>query len=93
MLVLVKNSPGTMEGKRGVKLARDMAADIVLIQDAVYYAFKEKLDGYCGTVYAIDEELTLRGIKDDEIERGLKKINWDELIDMMAEEDKVIGAL
>ena len=91
MIFLIKSSPGTTEGKRAIKLARDMAADIVLVQNGVYYAFKEKLEGYCGTVYTLDEDLRRRGLKDDEIERGIKKINWEELIDRMAKEDKVLG--
>jgi len=92
MFVIIKSGPHTQEGERGVKIARDTASDIVLIQNGVYYALREKLDGYCGTVYAIDEELILREIKEDEIERGIKKMNWDQLIDRMVEEDKVIGA-
>jgi sulfur relay protein TusB/DsrH len=89
MLVIIKSSPDTSEGKRAVKLARDMAADICLIQNAVYFAQRDRLEGFCGTAYVLDEDSRIRGIKD--IEKGIKKIDYDGLVDMMAEEDKVIG--
>ncbi|VAX30244.1 hypothetical protein MNBD_NITROSPIRAE03-1451 [hydrothermal vent metagenome] len=92
MLVIIKSAPDTQEAKRGIKLARDMAADICLIQNAVYFAQIERLEGFCGTAYAVKEDLQLRGLQEDDIERELKIIGWDELIDMMTGEDKTIGA-
>ena len=92
MLVLIKNGPDTTEGRRAVKLARDMSADVALLQNGVYFGMKEKFEGFCGTAYAVREDLQLRGLQEDDLERGLKTVGWDELIDMMAEEDKVIGA-
>ncbi len=89
MIVLIKSSPATSEGKRGLKTARDSSADIVLLQNGVYFALNEMLDGFCGTAYAIEEDLKMRGLAD--IKRGIKKIGWAELIDMMAKEDKVVG--
>jgi len=38
MLVIVKSTPDTPEGKRGIKLAIDITANVVLIQNAVYFA-------------------------------------------------------
>lgn len=91
MLVIVKSAPDTPEGKRGVKLARDMAADLILLQNGVYFAQKERLEGFCGTAYILDEDSNLRGLKDDELQNGIKKLDYDALIDLMAEEDKVVG--
>lgn len=91
MLVIVKSDPNSADGKRGIKLARQMAADICLIQNAVYFAQKERLEGFCGTVYLLDMDARLRGLKDDEIENGVKKINYDDLVDLMTEKDKVVG--
>ncbi len=91
MLVIVKSDPNSADGKRGIKLARQMAADICLIQNAVYFAQKERLEGFCGTVYLLDMDARLRGLKDDEIENGVKKINYDDLVDLMAEKEKVVG--
>ena len=90
MIVLIKSAPDTQEAGRAVKLARDMAADIALIQNAVYLARPEMLDGFCGTAFALDEDLKLRGIKD--IEESVKPISYGELVDLMAENDKVVGA-
>jgi len=91
MLVIIKSGPDTQDGKRGVKLARDMTADICLIQNAVYFAQKERLEGFCGTVYMLDKDAGLRGLKGDELEKGIKKIDYDGLVELMAEEDKIVG--
>jgi sulfur relay protein TusB/DsrH len=91
MLVVIKSSPHTLEGKRGIKLARDMAADICLIQNAVYFAQKERLEGFCGMVFVIDEDAKLRGLKPEDMDKGIKIVDYDELIDLMVKEDKVIG--
>ncbi|MBI3591884.1 MAG: hypothetical protein HY099_00065 [Nitrospirae bacterium] len=91
MLVIIKSSPDTQEGKRGVKLARDMAADICLIQNAVYFAQKERLEGFCGTAFILDEDARLRGLGLEEIGKGIREINYDGLVDLMAKEDKVVG--
>jgi sulfur relay protein TusB/DsrH len=91
MLVLVKSAPDTTDGKRGIKLARDMAADVVLLQNGVYFAQIERLEGFCGTAYVLDYDARLRGLKDDEIEKRVRKLNYGGLIDIMAEAEKVVG--
>ena len=91
MFVIVKSGPDTQDGKRGIKLARDMSADICLIQNAVYFAQQEGLEGFCGTVYALEDDLRLRGLKDEELGRGVKKLGYENLVELMAEKDKVIG--
>lgn len=91
MFVIVKSGPDTQDGKRGIKLARDMSADICLIQNAVYFARKESLEGFCGKVYILDKDAGLRGLKDDELEKGIKKIDYDGFVELMAGEDKVLG--
>ncbi len=91
MLVIVKNSPGTSDGKRGVKLARDMAADLCFVQNGVYFGQRERLEGFCGSAYILDEDVRLRGIRGEDIEKGIKTIDYDGLVDLMANEDKVIG--
>lgn len=91
MLVIVKSAPDTPEGKRGIKLAMDMAANLVLLQNGVYFALKERLEGFYRTAYILDEDIKLRGLKDKELGKGIKKIDYDDLVDLMAEEDKVVG--
>ncbi len=93
MLTIIKSGPDTSEGRRALKLARDMSSDIVLLQNGVYFALREQLDGFCGTACAVEEDVNLRGLREEELERGLKLIDWDELIELMAEEEeKVVGA-
>lgn len=91
MLVIVKSAPETADGKRAVKLARDMAADLVLIQNGVYFSQRERLGGFCGSVYVLEEDRRLRGLGNEEIEKDLTEITYDSLIDLMDGEDKVVG--
>ncbi|MBI4689794.1 MAG: hypothetical protein HY754_05965 [Nitrospirae bacterium] len=91
MLVIVKSAPDTAEGERGVKFARDMAADLILLQNGVYFAQKERLGGYCGTAYVLDEDKRLRGLKDTELEDDIRAIDYEKLTELMAESDKVVG--
>ncbi|MDP3048790.1 MAG: DsrH/TusB family sulfur metabolism protein [Thermodesulfovibrionales bacterium] len=91
MLVIVKSGHDTADGKRGVKLARDMAADLFLIQNGVYFAQKERLEGFCGTAYVLEDDLKLRGIKGTDIEKDVRETGYDSFVDLMADEDKVVG--
>ena len=91
MLVIVKSAPDTADGKRGIKLARDMAADVVLLQNGISFAQKERLEGFCGTAYVLDDDVRLRGLKGDEIEKDIKMVDYGSLVDLMANEDKVVG--
>ena len=91
MIVIVKSGPDTADGKRGVKLARDMAADLFLIQNGVYFAQEERLEGFCGTAYALEDDLKLRGIKGAGIEKGIRETGYDSFIGLMADENKVVG--
>jgi len=91
MLVIVKSSPDSTDGKRGIKLAGDTAADAVLLQNGVYFAQDERLEGFCGTAYVLEEDMRLRGLKDSEIKKGIRKLTYPDLVDLMAKEDKVVG--
>lgn len=91
MLLIIKSAPDTAEGKRAIKLANDMSADICLMQSAVYFSQRERLKGFSGTVYVIDEDRKLRGLKYEEIAPEIKKIDYEGLVELMAEKKKVIG--
>jgi len=92
MLVIIKSAHDTTEGKRGVKLARDMSADIVLLQNGVCFMEKDRLEdlNFFRTVYVLEDDKRLRGIKDSG-NKNIKNISYDGLIDLMAGEDKVVG--
>lgn len=91
MLVIVKSSPDTLDGKRGVRMARDMAGDVVLLQNGVYFAQRERLEGFCGTAYVLDDDLRLRGLRGDEVEKDIRRLDYGSLVEVMAEEEKVVG--
>jgi sulfur relay protein TusB/DsrH len=92
MLVIIKSAPDTPEGQRGVGLARDQAASICLMQNAVYFAQEDRLEGFCGTAYVLQEDCVLRGLGDKMLAKEIKKVDYTGLIDLISKEDKVIGA-
>ncbi len=89
MLVIVKSGPDTVDGKRGVALAEDMSADVVLLQNGVYFAREGRLADFSGMAYILDEDLVLRGL--EEVSDGVNKIDYASLVDIMAESGKVVG--
>jgi sulfur relay protein TusB/DsrH len=93
MLVIVRSAPDTAEGKRGVKIARDMAADVVLLQNGVYFMQAAQLDalGFSGTAYVLSDDRKLRGLGPIGAGRGASEITYDGLVDLMTESDNVIG--
>ena len=91
MLVIVKNAPDTADGQRGIILAKDMSADIILLQNGVYFARGGVLADFSGLVYVLDEDLILRGLEDVQIGKDIKKVDYSTLVDIMAESDKVVG--
>ena len=93
MLVIVKSTPETTEGKRAVLLARDMAADLVCLQDGVYFVSSGELNDFSGSVYLLDEDLKLRGLSDVGIRGNMRKVDYDALIDLLVGSDKVVGML
>ena len=93
MLVIIKSAPDTSEGKRGVTFARDMSADIVFLQNGVYFIREQELEdlGFVRTAYVLADDRRLRGLKDAGENENIKDIDYDGLIDLMTETDKVVG--
>lgn len=85
MLFLISSAPDTNEFKTTYKLAKDMDAQICLLQNAVY-ASRNLNDS---TLYVLRDEMRLRGIS--ESEASGKIIDYSDLIDLMENEDKVVG--
>ena len=92
MIVMIKSSPDTPEAKRGIALAGDLAADLILIQNAVYLARPGRSVGIRGAVYALDEDLRLRGLGPDADISPVKRIDYDMLVDLVTNADQVHGA-
>ncbi len=94
MLVIIKSAPNTPEGRMGVRLACDMVADIVLLQNGVYFLEKDNLEdlGFVRSAYVLEDDRKLRGLTYDRANRkNTKDINYDGLVDLIKEHDKVIG--
>ena len=88
MLVVIKSAPHTEDAQAGLRLAREMSANLMLLQNGVYLARQGGLEGINGAVYALENDIRLRGAGAQD-ERA-KTISYNKLVDIMAE-DKVIG--
>ncbi len=91
MMIMIKSAPDTPEAKRAVRLAADLGAGLVLIQNAVYLAC-DKTAGVSGTVYALDEDLRMRGVGPDADIGSVKRIDYDMLADLITNTGQVHGA-
>jgi len=91
MLVLIKSAPDTTDGTLGLTLAKEGGADLVLLQNGVYFAQKERLGTFSGSVYVLDDDKRLRGLRDAELDTRAKTIDYDKLTDIMTGGEKVIG--
>lgn len=91
MIVMIKSAPDTPDGVRGVTLARDGGADLVLLQNGVYFAQKERLGAFSGAVYVLDDDKRLRGLKDADLDARVKTIDYDNMTDIMTGGEKVVG--
>jgi len=91
MLVMIKSAPDTTDGALGLTLAKESGADLVLLQNGVYFAQKERLGTLSGFVYVLDDDKRLRGLKDAEMDDRVKVINYDALTDIITSGEKVTG--
>jgi sulfur relay protein TusB/DsrH len=93
MLVIIKSAPDTPEGKRGVQLACDTSAAVVLLQNGVYFMQGQKFGdaGFAGKVYVLEDDRQLRGLEKNADSKNMQDINYDIFVDLMIENDKVIG--
>ena len=91
MLVIIKSAPDTTDGARGLTLAKEGGADLILLQNGVYFAQKERLGSFPGAVYVLDDDKRLRGLMDSEIDARAKAIDYDKLADIITGGDKVVG--
>jgi sulfur relay protein TusB/DsrH len=91
MLVMIKSAPDTTDGAVGLTLAKEGEADLVLLQNGVYFAQKERLATFAGNVYVLDDDKRLRGLSDSEMDARAKTIDYDKLTDIITGGDKVVG--
>ncbi len=91
MLVMIKSAPDTTDGATGLNLAKEGGADLVLLQNGVYFAKKEKLGTFAGNVYVLGDDKRLRGLKDSEMDNRATIIDYDRLTDLITAGEKVVG--
>ena len=93
MLVIVKNGPDTPEGKRGAGLAGAMAAAVVLLQNGVYFIQGSSLSdaGFRGKTYVLEDDRVLRGLSKNTEKTDIEYIEYDGLVDLISEDDRVMG--
>jgi sulfur relay protein TusB/DsrH len=91
MLVMIKSAPDTTDGALGLTLAKEGGADLVLLQNGVYFAQKERLGTFMGAVYVLDDDKRLRGLRDSEMDNRAKTIDYDRLTDLITGGEKVVG--
>ena len=93
MIVVVKSGPDTTDGRRGVTLARSAGAALILIQNAVAFAHTQMAGSAGpGAVYALEDDLRLRGLGAKDLDERIERIDYPKLVDLLAEADKVVGA-
>jgi len=91
MLVIVKSGPDTNDGALGLTLAKEGRADLILLQNGVLFAQKERLRSFPSAVYLLDDDQRLRGLEDSELDERAKVIDYDKLIDIITSGEKVAG--
>ncbi|MHB8845745.1 MAG: DsrH/TusB family sulfur metabolism protein [Nitrospirota bacterium] len=91
MLVIIKSGPDTNDGAIGLTLAAEGRADLVLLQNGVYFAQKNRLGPFAGAVYVLEDDKKLRGLGDSEIDERAKLIGYDELTDIITSGKQVTG--
>ena len=85
MLFLISSAPDTKEFQTSFRTAKEMKADICLLQNAVYAA-RNPDDS---SVYFMSDDMMLRGIKENETSGRM--IDYGQLVDLMTNADKVVG--
>lgn len=91
MMVIIKSPPLSKEAGDAVMRAADMTADIILIKEAVGLALKDALKGFCGTAFALAEDVA-RGLPEGaELDKGVKLISASEMEKMMLEGEEASG--
>jgi sulfur relay protein TusB/DsrH len=85
MLFLISSAPDTKEFKSAYQIAKDVKAEICLLQNAVYASRNPDNNDF----YVLQDDLQLRGINENEVSG--KFIDYSQLIDLMTSSDKVVG--
>ena len=91
MVVIIKSAPDTNDGALGLTLAKEGRADLILMQNGVYFAQKGRLGSFTGAIYVLDDDKKLRGLNDSELDERIKVIDYDTITDIITSGEKVTG--
>ena len=91
MIIIINTPPSSEEAQNSIKKAAELTADIILIGPAAALAQKDMLTGFCGTAFALEDDLRTHMPKEAELEKGVKVINADELDELLKNEAKGIS--
>jgi sulfur relay protein TusB/DsrH len=91
MVVIIKSAPDTNDGALGLTLAKNGRAGLILLQNGVFFAQKDRLGSFSDVVYVLDDDKKLRGLKDSELDERVKVIDYDKLTDIITSDEKVTG--
>jgi len=91
MVVIIKSAPDTNDGALGLTLAKEGRADLILLQNGVLFAQKERLQSFSGAVYVLDDDKKLRGLRDTELDERVKVIDYDKMTEIITSGEKVVG--
>ncbi len=91
MIVMIKSSPDTSDGAIGLAFAKQGGADLILMQNGVFFAQIERLGVFTGAVYVLDDDKRLRGLRDSEMDVRAETISYDKLTDIITGGKKVVG--
>jgi len=87
MLVVIKSPPGSTQADAAIKRAAEITADIVLVGDAAGLALKDMLEGFCGTAFALENDVLSTLAAGAVLEKGVKLITQTELERMLSEDE------
>jgi len=62
-----------------------------LLQNGVYFSQKDRLGPLSGTVYVLNDDKRLRGLKDPELDERVKTSDYDKLTDHITGGEQVVG--
>jgi len=80
-----------VSGRITVQSNRENGSDLILLQNGIYFAQKERMGTVSGAVYVLDDDKRLRGLRDAEMDARIKIIGYDTLTDIITSGVRVTG--
>ena len=88
-LILIKHGTQNSTEKTKLECAREDDS-IVLIQDGVFWAITDEIKDLKANVYVLQDDFHARGYQVETANINVSMINYSELVDIIAQEEKTI---